>query len=296
LLLGLCASCGPQPAADAGAGGGEASGGGAAAGGGSATGGGTATGGGGSATGGGSGGGDAGVDAGNACDGTLYCDGWESYPAAGIANAEALGPWKASLAGDGGALWISSTRAKNGAHSLRYSVPAGGPAHGTLNQKKSAGLAPGNVVFGRTWLYYELATDAGLPLGVHSWVFQSNGPGADGGNTSINLGGGGTKLQLNYHFPASATEQSVQGGTVTTDAWHCIQWEYDASGDAGTTNVARVWLDGTQVIEVLTAKGWDMSRPWNNFDFGFNHYQELGNGVDVYLDDFALGANKLECP
>lgn len=303
-------ACGAMPSTDGGVGGGGDTGGGAAAtgggsstgGGSAATGGGSATGGGGSVTGGGSatGGGTAtggGSDDAGFCAGTVYCEDFEGYAAAGIANGQVLGPWKASVAGDGGALFISAVRAKNGGHALRYTVPAGGPAHGTMNQKKAGGLVASNDLFGRAWVYYQSGTDAGLPLAVHSWLFQANGPGADGGNTSINLGGGGTKLQLNYHFPGSSNEQSVQGGAVTTDAWHCVQWEYLASGPAdGGENQARVWLDGTKVIDVATSKGWDLSRPWNNFDVGFTHYQQLANGVDVFIDDFALADHALTCP
>ena len=314
LLCVFLNACGAMPSADGGVGGGEGSGGGSASGGGTGEGGGTATGGGfasggGSASGGGTatGGGSATGGGAGDCAGTVFCEDFEGYGAAGIANGEVLGPWKASVAGDGGALFISTVHAKNGGKALRYTVPAGGPAHGTMNQKDAGGLVPGNDLFGRAWVYYAVDGDAGLPLGVrqdggalsgvHSWLFQANGPVADGGNTSINLGGGGTKLQLNYHFPASSSEQSVQGGTVTTDAWHCVQWEYLATGPAdGGENQARVWLDGAKVIDVATAKGWDMARPWNNFDLGFTHYQELGNAVDVYIDDFALGAHALACP
>lgn len=124
-----------------------------------------------------------------------------------------LGPWRSTVQGDAG-LFIAGTHVKSGAHALRMLAPIGGGSRGTLNQKQlDCGLIPGNRLFGRAWVYYAADADAGLPLMVHSWFFQANGPGADGGNTSINLGGGGTRLQLNYHFPASSNEQSVQG-------WH----------------------------------------------------------------------------
>jgi hypothetical protein len=113
------------------------------------------------------------------------------------------------VADDGGAFFISAVRAKHGDHALRYTVPAGGPAHGTMNQKNAGGLVAGNDLFGGACVYYQSGADAGLPLAVRSWLFQANGPGADGGNTSINLGGGSTKLQLSYHFPGCSNEQSV---------------------------------------------------------------------------------------
>lgn len=84
---------------------------------------------------------------------------------------------------------------------------------------------------------------------------------------------------------------------VDAGAWHCVQWEYRAPGAAdGGVNEARVGLDGTKAIEVMTSKGWDMSRPWNNFDLGFNHYQTLNNRIDMSIDDFALADHAIDCP
>jgi hypothetical protein len=88
-------------------------------------------------------------------------------------------------------------------------------------------------------------------------------------------------------------ESSVQGGNVTAGAWHCVQWQIDASGRP-PADTARVWLDGTEVLQVDAGKGWDFA-PWNTFDFGFNHFQTLGNPVDVYLDDFALDNAPIPC-
>jgi hypothetical protein len=164
-----------------------------------------------------------------------------------------------------------------------------------LNQKDLAGLIPGNNVFGRAELYYSSGPDAGLPLGVHSWVFQASGLTPDGGSANMNMGGGGAKLQLNYHPPLPLTEQSLQGGTMTAGVWHCLQWQYDGSGSP-PKNQARVWIDGTLAVDVPTSKGWDFPTPWTSFDFGFTHYQVLSTPVDIYLDDFALSDAMIPCP
>jgi len=209
-------------------------------------------------------------------------------------NAAALGPWKASVAG--GTMTVDSVKPYSGTKSLHITVAAGAAAHGTLNQTVPTGLVPGNNMFGRAMLFYSNTGGNDLPLAVHSWLFNSAGTStAAMGNVTMNLGGGGAKLQLNYHPPAPAVEQSVQGGTMTAGVWHCVQWEYDGSGTP-SVNDAKVWVDGTLAVEAMPAKGWQFATPWNTFDFGFTHYQTLANGVDVYLDDFALNETMVACP
>ncbi len=135
-----------------------------------------------------------------------------------------------------------------------------------------------------------------LALGVHSWLFNSDGTStAANGMVTMNMGGGGAKMQLNYHPPAPGAEQSVQGGTMTAGVWHCIQWEYNGSGTP-SANDAKVWVDGMLAVEAMPAKKWDFATPWSSFDFGFTHYQTLVNGVDIYLDDFGLNETMIPCP
>jgi hypothetical protein len=237
-----------------------------------------------------------------ACTGYTYCDGFESYPAGMIANAATLGPWKATVNGTGAVMQIDTTHPYCGTNALRITVPtnagedAGTAARGSLNQTATAGIIPGNNVFGRAMVFYANTNGNDLPLGVHSWIFNSGGNSAiaDGGVT-MNMGGGGAMMQLNYHPPPPLTEQSVQGGTITAGAWHCVQWQYDGSGTTPADD-GRVWVDGTLALNVPNTKGWNFATPWNTFDFGFTHYEILANAVDVYLDEFALGPTMVPCP
>jgi hypothetical protein len=236
------------------------------------------------------------------CAGYVYCDGFESYAAGTITNGQTLGPWLATVTGTGAVLAVSTAKAYRGANSLRVTVPtnagedSGTSARGSLNQKASAGLIPGNNLFGRAMVFYSNTGGDDLALGVHSWLFNSGGTSAaaDGGVT-MNMGGGGAKMQLNYHPPLPLTEQSVQGGAITAGAWHCVQWEYDGSGTP-PNDQGQVWVDGTLALDVMKSKGWNFATPWNTFDFGFTHYEVLANGVDVYLDEFALDGAMIPCP
>jgi hypothetical protein len=236
------------------------------------------------------------------CGAYTYCDDFESYTAGAIAYSAMLGPWKATVQGTGIQFQVDAVKPHAGKQSLHITVPAepgqdaGTSARGTLNQTAASGLITGNNVFGRAMVFYSNMNGNDLPLGVHSWLFSSAGNSAiaDGG-VNMNMGGGGAKMQLNYHPPAPLPEQSVQGGVMSAGTWHCVQWEYDGSG-APPNDAGRVWVDGTLAVDVAKSQGWNFATPWNTFDFGFTHYQALANAVDVYLDDFALDGAMIPCP
>lgn len=243
---------------------------------------------------GGSGGGSGTSDGG--CAGLIYCEDFEGLSGV-LNNNDVVGAWKASVGGPGTSMKVDGVKPRNGARSLHITVPvADAGARATLNQLATAGLIPGNNLFGRAEIFYSSDAGYGLPIGVHSWFFNAGGKAVDGGSSTINLGGGGTKLQLNYHPQVPAVEQSVQGGVMTAGQWHCIQWQYDGSGNP-PKNEARVWVDGTLAVSTLTPpKSWDFAKPWTTMDFGFTHYQVLSNPIDIYLDDFALDNAMIPCP
>ena len=227
------------------------------------------------------------------CTGIRYCDGFESYGGA-VNNGAALGPWKATVMGS--TMVVDTVKPHDGAKSLHITVPAGAGTRATLNQTVAAGLVPGNNAFGRAMVFYSNTGGNGLPLAAHSWIFNSAGTSTvAAGNVTMNMGGGGAKMQLNYHPPAPLPEQSVQGGTMTAGVWHCVQWQYDGSGTPPKDD-AKVWVDGVLAVEAPPSKAWNFATPWSSFDFGFTHYQTLANGVEIFLDDFALNETMVACP
>lgn len=237
---------------------------------------------------------DSGSDSGaSSCAGLAFCDDFEAYMG-DVKNKAALGPWIASVAG--ATMVVDTVKPHAGLKSLHITVLKGAAAHGTLNQTVAAGLVAGNNMFGRAMVFYSSTGTNGLPLGVHSWLFNSAGTSTEAaGKVTMNLGGGGAKLQINYHPPAPLTEQSVQGGVMTAGEWHCVQWQYNGSGTPAKDD-AKVWVDNVLAVEALPAKGWKLATPWTSFDFGFTHYQTTTNDVEIYLDDFALDGAKIDCP
>lgn len=243
-------------------------------------------------------------DSGAACGSYAYCEDFETYSAGAITNGANVGPWLATVMGFDVKMQIDAASAYKSGKGLHVSVPsnagmdAGTQARATLNQMSTGGLVAGNDMYGRAMVFYSNSAGNDLPLGVHSWLFNSAGFSdvADGGVT-MNMGGGGMKMQLNYHPPPPLTEQSVDDGGITAGAWHCIQWQYDGSGSGSSVaDVGKVWVDGTLAVDVPKTKGWNFATPWKSMDFGFTHYQALANPVDVYLDDFAIDASMVPCP
>ena len=214
-------------------------------------------------------------------------------------NGGALGAWKISISGKA-QMKVDAVKPYSGQRSLHITVPANDPsASATLHQsagaKEDAGLVAGNNVFGRAMVYYANDGTNGLPQG-HSWVFQSSGFSTkEDGGVNMNVANGGNQYFLNYHS-ATSPEQSVTGGKPVAGQWLCMQWEYNGSGNP-PADEGKIWINNVLVVD---AKGqtpnWDFATPWNNFDFGFTHYQLITGSMDVFLDDFALNDAMIPCP
>ncbi len=245
---------------------------------------------------------DAGVDTGiPSCSGLTYCDDFESYLDAdvdgGIKNNQMLGAWKVSIGG-AAVMKVDTVKPFSGSRSLHITTP--GPdateSNGTLHQAAATGgLVTGNDMFGRAMVYYSNSGANGLPMG-HSWVFQSAGKSSvEDASVNMNAANGGTDYFLNYHS-ATNPEQSVSGGTPVAGQWLCMQWEYNGSG-ASPADEGKIWINGTMVVDAKAqTPKWDFATPWANFDFGFTHYQNINNSMDIYLDDFALDSKMVPCP
>jgi hypothetical protein len=137
----------------------------------------------------------------------------------------------------------------------------------------------------------------GLPLHTHNMIFSVSGTSTEsGGPVNVNMTGGGS---LNYQQrQGSGFELSTAGGDVATNAWHCIQWQYDGSADVPlvVADHIQVWLDGKLVSDVPKSVGWHMATPWISFGFGLVHLQTLTNPVEYFMDSFALDGSPIACP
>jgi hypothetical protein len=254
---------------------------------------------------GGSGDGDAGL-APEDCTGLTYCDDFETYDAALLERGQKLGPWSVFV-GAHASVTVDTVRAYTGKKAFHVVFPPS-QSGGSLSQtaESDAGLIPGNDLFGRAMFYFvenpgaadgglEPDGGVGLPVKVHSELFATSGivTAADASTVS-DIGLSDPQLFLNY-FPPKHFELAIFGGTVTGNAWHCLQWQFDGSGDAAA-NEAHVWLDGQLIITATQSKLWAAATPWKTFSFGFGVLQPEANSIDVSLDTFALGDKMIPCP
>lgn len=101
--------------------------------------------------------------------------------------------------------------------------------------------------------------------------------------------------------------QAASGGVVpSNDIFGRAMVYFSTSGDAGAPLGVHSWLfnatghsnaaDGGVTMNAGGGEGWNFATPWSAFDFGFTHYQTLPGGVDVFLDDFAMGDAMVACP
>lgn len=237
------------------------------------------------------------------CTGIAYCENFESYTDAGaLKNNDMLGPWKIDIgipadAGGPEPMSVDSVNPYGGTQSLHIKVPnlANSSTH-LLTQTKTGGTGlVGNTLWGRAMVYYAGATPNG-----HTWIFEGEGASTKSGdsNMSLNLANQTSNYFLNYHgtADASAAETSASGGTPKKDAWVCMQWEFDSSG-TGATDEAKVWADGTLIIDSQTmSENWQLANPFTTMQLGWVHYPQTTEAIDLYIDDFALNNAQIPCP
>ena len=237
--------------------------------------------------------GDAGVGVdGGGCSGLSYCDDFEGYGGA-VLDGTMLGPWKATVSATGITMTVDTVKPYQGNKALHIAA-SGASSIASLHQGATGGLVPGNDLFGRAMVFYSNASGDGLPNQAHWLLFNAAGTSTAGG-VSMNLGGFGSLLDIDYQPPPPGTESAVQAGALTAGVWHCFQWQYDGSGTPAADD-AKLWVDGQLVVQAPQSKGWSFATPWTSFDFGLTFYGMLANPIDLYLDDFALDGSMVGCP
>jgi len=233
------------------------------------------------------------------CAGFAYCEDFESY-AGTLSRGEKVGPWVASVGGPVTAT-IDTVRPYAGNKSLHVVMPIGTQASAMLaSPVVQAGLVAGNNLFGRAMIYY-VGTPGdggyGLPVHTHNMVFTTSGSSTEvGGGVNVNMAGAGS---LNYQErKGTGFELATAGGDPSTNAWHCLQWEYDGSSQLPgvVSDHLQVWIDGQIVSDVPKSVGWKMATPWSSFSFGLVHLQTTENPVEFFMDSFALDGAPVPCP
>jgi hypothetical protein len=154
------------------------------------------------------------------------------------------------------------------------------------------------------------------------WNFQYASPGetfyarahiktgdpASSGTAVIGVGLGnshGDEIRLRF-FGGKVTLNSASGGDglapdpsvctecvdVPVDTWFCAEMFYD-----GTTDTARIWIDGTLAAEVVDNVGWHSggSFPATAERIWFGTLAPNGAAPTVFIDDVAIGPSPIGC-
>jgi len=252
--------------------------------------GGSATSGGNSGSGGGGGGTTAGGTAGTAgppgpagggCGTAKICDDFESY-----ASPTNLAPWTTSVSG--GSVMIDGTHVYSGKQSVLIHADAGANKKAQIN-RMGAPLFPANpnLFWGRMMVYM-----GALPA---SSVHYDNVQGDGTGTGQYRIGGMGGIL-LNYE-PHDCYDHIMP--MLPQNKWSCWQWLYD-----GTKNAIQFYVDGKLQAQVMsTSQGcvdgtnsvW-AAPMFTAVHLGWVNYQATTTGVDLWLDDVALGPDQIACP
>jgi hypothetical protein len=152
------------------------------------------------------------------------------------------------------------------------------------------------------WVFY--ATPPGETFYVRVW-FKVVTPSAQGVLIGVGpISGHGDEIRLRLR-EGKVTLNSPSGGDglnpdpsnctdcVSTPAdWFCAQMFYD-----GTTDTARLWIDGTLAAEVVNNTGWHSggSFPAVAERVWFGTLDPGGTPPTLFVDDIAVGLSQIAC-
>lgn len=218
---------------------------------------------------------------GGGCGTAKVCDDFESY-----STPTNLSPWTTSVSG--GSVMIDGTHVYSGKQAVLIHADAGANKKAQIN-RMGAPLFPANpnLFWGRMMVYM-----SALPA---SSVHYDNVQGDGTGTGQYRIGGMGGIL-LNYE-PHDCYDHIMP--MLPQNKWSCWQWLYD-----GTKNTIEFYVDGKLQAQVMsTSQGcvdgtnsvW-AAPTFNAVHLGWVNYQATTAGVDLWLDDVALGPDQIACP
>ena len=210
-----------------------------------------------------------------------------------------------------GSLLVDGTRPHRGTYALHAKdfsggteAAQGGPKH-TMRFALPAGFGP--VLWGRAWVYMS----PGVPMS-HAGFFNARYPAPNVSATSIDVPSldwyevatSGGKYVSIYHPPEPpGTPESVQISDTpgVVGNWACIEWLFDAH--AAPAADPRVWVGGAELAwptkEVSPADAGaprhDQARDFTVLESGIYLYQGLTTVTNWWIDDLAVGPERIGC-
>jgi hypothetical protein len=247
-------------------------------------------------------GGSGGASVGTGCTDQTLC--WDFEEGA---IPQGFTPWRTNGTGQ---LLVDDTRPFGGSgYSLHAKDLQGGPQH-TLKYVLPASFGP--VMWGRLRLYTTPTRPA-----AHAGFFNARYPKPGQPDSA-------PENQLNWYEVASYQEAymsiwhppwppgfpedvQVSDTKLVLDAWTCVEWLFDAKNDADAMQAAlpKVWLDGAELAwpqhftysepAGAPAPFRDKAESFTVIELGIVTWQDVPTPVSWWIDDVALGTERIGC-
>jgi len=237
----------------------------------------------------------------------LFCDDFEEAALGAVAA-----PWRESV--NQATVNVDELQSYSGTKAVHVNAPQAGTYHRgyfALDQGSSAGIFPAvaTEMYGRAMMYLPVLPNAD----VHWTFIQGEGAAApaDGiaqHNALYRYGGqhqNGAQLMANYETTAGVSTDCWDHSTtlLPVAAWTCVEWRF-----SGSTNEMQFWMNGTELTDIhVTGEGegcvgnalggqWTAPPAFQTLYLGWEHYQQTANPIDLWVDDVAVGTERLGCP
>lgn len=246
----------------------------------------------------------------------LFVDDFEKHPAGQLPGA----PWKEEMYDSGAVIVVDSVHAFSGRQAMHVLTPSDAVKRRGYVAIHLKGPLPQlqSEMYGRLMAWLDeapagytsngnLRLDAFPP--VHWTLLQGEGRSADDRYNSIYRLGlmeqGGTQLMANFETtPPVKTDCMKQSNrTLPVRRWACVEWHMSVA-----THEMQFWIDGKPIAHVKNGagpkacSGHDLDDRWlapPRFDslyIGFERYGDTMNDQNLWIDDVALGQQRIGCP
>jgi len=244
-------------------------------------------------TGGGGAGGTGGTGGGgDSCAGALVCEDFEAQTADSPPGA----PWTVET-NQQGQVVVMAGNAHSGTKALRVTTNGLDTYQRAYVSVSGSPLFPAaeNMLWGRLMIYTEAAANDG----VHWTNIQAEGELSPGVRAFIRYGGQHQqRLMANYYSEDGRDCWDHSDTAMPLGQWACMEWQYD-----GPNDTMRFYLNGVAVDDMTvmgTGEGCGGANVWdfpvfNKVLVGWESYQ-TDDPREVWIDDVALGTERLGCP
>jgi hypothetical protein len=238
----------------------------------------------------------------------LFCDDFEDDAAGQFPGA----PWQNNT-GSGATVRVDGIQAFSGRQAAHVNAPPNaGYRRGYFSlEQGSSDVFPAlsRGMFGRAMMWLDATPNA-----VSHWtLIQAEGRAADGTHDAYyRYGGqqqGGAGIMANYETNAGVSTDcySHSATRMPVQRWACIEWHFDVARDE-----MQIWLDGQElddmhVVGRPTTPGsgclgngtngqWLAPPAFTTLHLGWENYQTSSNDRNLWIDDVAVGTERMGCP